>query len=152
MQVRQETWVQSLSGKDPLEEEMATHFSILAEKSQGQKRLAGYSPWGSRVRHDWVKRSYRISWGYKDFSTSFSQVPKHWLIFFRGGGMESITWMLNAYQLVQKRLSQCYVLLEFAKAYIFTVYKLLLQSSNTMLVFFISTCKQNWQILYGINF
>ena len=26
----QETWVQSLGGEDPLEEEMATHFSILA--------------------------------------------------------------------------------------------------------------------------
>ena len=28
--VMQETWVQSLGGKDPLEEEMATHSSILA--------------------------------------------------------------------------------------------------------------------------
>jgi len=26
----QETWVQSLGWEDPLEEEMATHFSILA--------------------------------------------------------------------------------------------------------------------------
>ena len=26
----QETWVQSLGGKDPLEDEMATHSSILA--------------------------------------------------------------------------------------------------------------------------
>ena len=30
MQETQETWVQSLGGEDPLEEEMATHFSILA--------------------------------------------------------------------------------------------------------------------------
>ena len=30
MQERQETWVQSLGGEDPLEEGMATHFSILA--------------------------------------------------------------------------------------------------------------------------
>ena len=28
--VTQETWTQSLGGVDPLEEEMATHFSILA--------------------------------------------------------------------------------------------------------------------------
>ena len=28
----QETWVQSLGWEDPLEEEMATHFSILAWK------------------------------------------------------------------------------------------------------------------------
>ena len=25
---------------------MATHFSILAEKSRRQRKLAGYSPWG----------------------------------------------------------------------------------------------------------
>ena len=30
MQETQETWVQSLGWEDPLEEEMATHFSILA--------------------------------------------------------------------------------------------------------------------------
>ena len=30
MQAVQETWVQSLGGEDPLEEEMVTHFSILA--------------------------------------------------------------------------------------------------------------------------
>ena len=40
----QETWVQSLSWDDPLEEKMATHSSILAGKSHGQRRLAGYSP------------------------------------------------------------------------------------------------------------
>ena len=32
MQEIQETWVPSLGGKDPLEEEMATHSSILAQK------------------------------------------------------------------------------------------------------------------------
>ena len=30
MQELQETWIQSLGQKDPLEEGMATHFSILA--------------------------------------------------------------------------------------------------------------------------
>ena len=35
----QEAWVQSLGWKDPLEKGMATH-------SQGQRSLAGYSPWG----------------------------------------------------------------------------------------------------------
>ena len=30
MQETQEMWVQSLGREDPLEEEMATHFSILA--------------------------------------------------------------------------------------------------------------------------
>ena len=32
MQEMQDTWVQSLSREDPLEEEMATHSSILAWK------------------------------------------------------------------------------------------------------------------------
>jgi len=40
-------------GEDPLEEGMATHLSILAmDKSYGQGRLVGYSPWGCRVEHD----------------------------------------------------------------------------------------------------
>ena len=43
----QETWVQSLGWKDPLEEGMATHYSCL-ENSHGQRSLAGYSPWGHK--------------------------------------------------------------------------------------------------------
>ena len=34
--------------KDPLQEEMATHSSILAGKSRGQRSLVGYSPWGGK--------------------------------------------------------------------------------------------------------
>ena len=44
----QETWVWSTDWKDPLEKEMATHSSILAWKSHGQKRLVGCSPWGHK--------------------------------------------------------------------------------------------------------
>ena len=44
----QETWVRSLGLEDPLEKEMATHSSILAWKSHGQRNLAGYSPWGCK--------------------------------------------------------------------------------------------------------
>ena len=44
----QETQVGSLSQEDPLEEEMATHSSILAWRSHGQRSLAGYSPWGHK--------------------------------------------------------------------------------------------------------
>ena len=40
----QETWVQSLGWEDSLEEEMATHYSILAGEFHGQRSLAGYSP------------------------------------------------------------------------------------------------------------
>ena len=44
--VMEETWVRSLGWEDLLEEGMATHSSILAWKSRGQRSLAGYSPWG----------------------------------------------------------------------------------------------------------
>ena len=44
--------VPSLGWEDPLEKGMATHSSILAQESRGLRSLAGYSPWGRRVRHD----------------------------------------------------------------------------------------------------
>ena len=43
MQEMQEMWVQSLGWEDPLEEEMATHSSILPKISHGQRSLARYS-------------------------------------------------------------------------------------------------------------
>ena len=42
----QETQIQPLGQEDPLEEEMATHSSILPGKSHGQGSLVGYSPRG----------------------------------------------------------------------------------------------------------
>ena len=42
--IKQEMWVRSLDGEDPLEKETATHFSILARKSHGQSSLVGYHP------------------------------------------------------------------------------------------------------------
>ena len=45
MQETSELQVQSLGRKDPLEECLATHSSILGE-SHGQRCLAGYSPQG----------------------------------------------------------------------------------------------------------
>ena len=45
----QETWVQSLGQKDPLMEEMATHFIILAGKILWTGGAwGGYSPWGHK--------------------------------------------------------------------------------------------------------
>ena len=38
----------SLGWEDPLEKQMATHSSILAEKFHGQRSLVGYSPWGHK--------------------------------------------------------------------------------------------------------
>ena len=49
----QETQVQSLDQKDPLEKEMATHSSILAWRIQWTEETDGLQPMGSqRVRHD----------------------------------------------------------------------------------------------------
>ena len=48
MQEMQEMQVQSLSWEDPLENEIATHSTILAWKSHGQRSLVGYSPWGHK--------------------------------------------------------------------------------------------------------
>ena len=50
----QETWIQSLDPEDPLEEEMATHSSILAWRIP----YTGYSSWSHRVRHDGVTDSF----------------------------------------------------------------------------------------------
>ena len=49
----QETWVQCLGQEDPLEEEIATHFSILAWRIPWTEELGGLQSIGSqRVRHD----------------------------------------------------------------------------------------------------
>ena len=53
MQETQETWVRSLGWEDPLEEEMATHFSILAWRIPLTEEPGGLESIGSqRVRHD----------------------------------------------------------------------------------------------------
>ena len=51
----QETWVRSLGWEDPLEEDMATHSSILAGEFHGQRGLAGHSLWG-RKESDTIER------------------------------------------------------------------------------------------------
>ena len=44
MPAMQEMQFRSVCWEDPLEKEMATHFSILAGKSHGQRNLVGYNP------------------------------------------------------------------------------------------------------------
>ena len=46
MQEVQKMWVQSLDKEDPLEEEMATHSSILACKIPWIEKSGGLHPWG----------------------------------------------------------------------------------------------------------
>ena len=54
----QETQVQSLGQEDPVEEEMATHSSILVWEIPWTEELAGYSPWGcKRVRQGLVTKT-----------------------------------------------------------------------------------------------
>ena len=49
----QETWVRSLGWEDPMEEEMATHSSILAWKIPWTEEPGGLQSMGSqRVGHD----------------------------------------------------------------------------------------------------
>ena len=49
----QDTWIQSLGRKDPLEKEMATHSSILVWRTQLTKEPGGLESIGSqRVGHD----------------------------------------------------------------------------------------------------
>ena len=64
----QETQVQSLSQKDPLEKERANHYSILAWRIPWTEESGGLQSMSSqRVRHDWeMKHStwslFRINW------------------------------------------------------------------------------------------
>ena len=55
MQEMQEMWVRFLGQEDPLEKEMATHYSILACKIPGQRRLLVCSPKGQQ-KLDTTKR------------------------------------------------------------------------------------------------
>ena len=48
-----ESWVQSLGWEDPLEQGMATHFSILVEESPWTEEPGGLQSMGSqRIRHN----------------------------------------------------------------------------------------------------
>ena len=47
-----------LGWEDTLKKEMATHSSILAGKSQGQRSLADYSPWCLRVGHSLATKQH----------------------------------------------------------------------------------------------
>ena len=53
----QETQVQSLGLEDTLEEEMATHTSILAWRIPWIEEPGGYSPWGHKAS-DMTEHTY----------------------------------------------------------------------------------------------
>jgi len=59
--VMQEIHVQSLGWEDPLEKEMATHFSSLAWRIPWTEESGGLQYMGSQtVRHDWVTNTHNI--------------------------------------------------------------------------------------------
>ena len=68
----QETWVQFLGGENPLEEEMATHSSILAWRITWTEEPGGLqSPWGwQRVGHNWAINTFTFSTQQRVVSTS----------------------------------------------------------------------------------
>ena len=51
------TQVQSMDWEDPLEKGLP---GIPAWRIHGQRSLAGYSPWGQRVRHDQVTNTHTL--------------------------------------------------------------------------------------------
>ena len=56
-----ETWVQSLGWEDSLEKEWQPTPVFLPGESHGPGSLAGDSPWGLRVRHNWVTNTLQGS-------------------------------------------------------------------------------------------
>ena len=56
MQETQKMWVWSLGGEDPLEDEMATHSSILAWKIPQTEEPGGLQSMGSqRAGYNWAR-------------------------------------------------------------------------------------------------
>ena len=58
----QETWIRSLGQEDPLEKEMATHYSILAWEIPRTEALGGLQSMGlqKRVRHDLATKTTNV--------------------------------------------------------------------------------------------
>ena len=87
MQEMQETQGQSLGPKDPLEEEMATHFSILAWRISWTEKTGGLQSMGlQRVRHDWS------NWASRAFF-SWSGLPEMHIVKWH----LIITWLLGSH-------------------------------------------------------
>ena len=77
LQEIQGTWVWSLGWEDPLEEEMATHSSILAWKIAWPQKPGGLQSMGSqRVGHGWAQLS--------TVHGSEAQISFVWIIWWNG--------------------------------------------------------------------
>ena len=56
----QETWVQSLDRKDPLQKEMAAYSSLLAWEIPWARSLVDYSPQGCRIGHNLATKTQQM--------------------------------------------------------------------------------------------
>ena len=76
MQETQEMQIRSLGQEDPLEKEMATHFSILARWILWTEESGGLQSMGSqRIRYDWmIEHMFALS-----YSEHVSTTVKFWL-------------------------------------------------------------------------
>ena len=82
-----ETWVRSLGWEVLWRRKWQPTPVLLPRKSHGGRSLVGYSPWGCRVRHDWVTSlsfSFYILWKWFTdvhvflcFSSPTQNVRKH---------------------------------------------------------------------------
>ena len=61
MQETQETWVRSLGQEDPLEKEMATHFSITAWKIPWTEEPGKRQSHSQKVGHDLVTKTTKTN-------------------------------------------------------------------------------------------
>ena len=81
----EEMWVWFLSGENPLEEEMATHFSILAWEIPGREEPSGLQSMGSQK--SWT----RLKWHTHTLYSCYDLVPQcgfvWWLPWSNAGGL-----------------------------------------------------------------
>ena len=56
-----ETWVRSFGQEDPVEEEMATHSSILAWETSWTEEPGRIQSVGCRVRYDWATKTFTFT-------------------------------------------------------------------------------------------
>ena len=75
----EETWVPSLGGEDPLEEEMTAHSSILAWKTPWTEEPGGCSPCGHKS--DMTERPHSTSAVFSDYYV-LAELGEYNLLFF----------------------------------------------------------------------
>ena len=96
MQEMQETWIQSLGQGDPLEEEMATHSSLLAWRIPWAEEPGGLQSMGlQRIRLDWVTEHTLLITNYGTYQNRARKVfVTHYLSnWWRNWGSNKWLWL-----------------------------------------------------------